>query len=148
MVNGFPDNMRVDHESSVLQGYAEDTDSSRINEAVSTAPEDDCSQPSGWQPSSKTLLWHCPFTIYRQATMSLTQFLASVPQTSPPPCPPTPQPPSPVVLCQCLSFMLLSKAATCCLCHSLLVPTQPPHSCRWATSCREEGDSAIIDYGW
>lgn len=34
------------------QGYAEDTDSSRINEAVSTAPEDNSSQPSGWQPSS------------------------------------------------------------------------------------------------
>ena len=40
----------------LLQGYAEDTESSRINKAVSTAHEDDSSQPSGWQPSSNALL--------------------------------------------------------------------------------------------
>ena len=47
--------MHGEHDFSVLQGYAEDTDSSTINEAVSTAPEGDSSQPSGWQPSGKTL---------------------------------------------------------------------------------------------
>lgn len=58
--------MRAD--SHVLQGYAEDTDSSKINEAVSTAPEDDSSQPSGWQPSSNTLPWN-PSLILSHATV-------------------------------------------------------------------------------
>lgn len=43
------------HRSVLLQGFAEDTDSSTISSAVSTAPEDDSSQPSGWQPSSNAL---------------------------------------------------------------------------------------------
>ena len=35
------------------QGFAENTDSAEIDRATSSGPEDDSSQPSGWQPSSK-----------------------------------------------------------------------------------------------
>ncbi len=48
------------HHFAWLQGFAEDTDSSRINEAVCTAPENNSSQPSGWQPSSNLSLPEAP----------------------------------------------------------------------------------------